>query len=374
MNSAPSFSPFPLADFQRHESRIRGAIDRVLTGSTYILGDEVAAFEADFADWVGTRHCVGVANGTDALELLLRAWRVGPGHRVAVPSHTAVASVSAIERAGATPLFVDVDRRTRTLSPATLREALNRPEGADVRAVIAVHLYGHPAPIEPIAEICRESGAILLEDCAQAHGAEFKGRRVGGLAQGAAFSFYPTKNLGAMGDGGAVCTNDQDLAERLRRIRQYGWADDRVSHFPGVNSRLDELQAAILRAKLPALDEALQKRHQLASLYERRLIGLDWLELPATAPDSRHAWHLYVIQTEHREALKRHLEDAGIPVGIHYPAAVHQQPAYRHLSPGPDRLPHTDALIPRILTLPLHPHLSEEAIEFACAAVQSFPA
>ncbi|HRX54566.1 MAG TPA: aminotransferase class V-fold PLP-dependent enzyme, partial [Verrucomicrobiales bacterium] len=244
------FSAYPREDFRAHEAGIRDAMDRVLTGSSYILGPEVSTFESEFADWIGARHAVGVANGTDAIELLLRAHGIGPGDQVAVPSHTAVASVSAIERAGAGVVLVDIDPVSRTIDAATLGTALDREDARTVKAVLAVHLYGHPAPMTSLQAFCRNNGLLLLEDCAQAHGAEWEGRRVGVLADGGAFSFYPTKNLGAIGDGGAVCTNDDGVAERLRWLRQYGWAERYVSHVSGINSRLDELQAALLRVKL----------------------------------------------------------------------------------------------------------------------------
>ncbi len=367
------FSAYPIEDFRAHEAGIRDAMDRVLTGSSYILGPEVSAFESEFADWIGARHAVGVANGTDAIELLLRAHGIGPGDQVAVPSHTAVASVSAIQRAGADPVLVDIDPVSRTIDASTLGAALAREDARNVKAVLAVHLYGHPAPLAPLQALCRTNGLLLLEDCAQAHGAEWEGRRVGALADGGAFSFYPTKNLGAIGDGGAVCTNDDGIAERLRWLRQYGWAERYVSHVTGINSRLDELQAALLRVKLRTLDQQLKRRSALARRYEARLGSVGWLQLPAVSENVRHAWHLYVIRTPHREALFAHLSSAGIPVALHYPAAVHQQPAYCQLPPGSPGLPQTESLLREILTLPLHPYLSDEAIDRVCKSVLSFP-
>ena len=366
------FSAYPREDFRAHEAGIRDAMDRVLTGSSYILGPEVSTFESEFADWIGARHAVGVANGTDAIELLLRAHGIGPGDQVAVPSHTAVASVSAIERAGAGVVLVDIDPVSRTIDAATLGAALDREDARTVKAVLAVHLYGHPAPMTSLQAFCRNNGLLLLEDCAQAHGAEWEGRRVGVLADGGAFSFYPTKNLGAIGDGGAVCTNDDGVAERLRWLRQYGWAERYVSHVSGINSRLDELQAALLRVKLRTLDQQLERRFVLARRYEERLGEVGWLQLPAVAENARHAWHLYVIRTPHREALFAHLSSADIPVALHYPAAVHQQPAYRHLPPGPPGLPQTESLLREILTLPLHPYLTDEAIDRVCESILSF--
>lgn len=375
--SAPlPFPAFPLEDYRQHEAAIKGALDRVLGGPSYILGPEVAAFEEEFAGWIGAAHAVGVANGTDAVELLLRAHGVGAGDRVAVPSHTAVASISAIERAGARPVFLDIDPATRTITAETLRAALARTGGATdgLKAVLVVHLYGHPAPMEALAAACREAGLLLLEDCAQAHGAQLGSRRAGSLADGAAFSFYPTKNLGAIGDGGAVCVNDASLAERLKWLRQYGWAERYVSKISGVNSRLDELQAAVLRVKLATLDKRLDRRAELAERYRSQAGHLPWLELPTVAPGATHAWHLYVVRTAHRDRLAKHLEHRGIPAAIHYPAAVHQQPAYASLNPGSAHLAETERLLPEILTLPLHPYLSRQHVDAVCDALLAFDA
>jgi len=370
MSTRSPFTAYPLEDFRAHRREIEAALHAMLEHGHYILGEEVAAFEREFAEWIGARHAIGVANGTDAIEMLLRGLGIGRGDVVAVPSHTAVASVAAIARAGATPFLVDVDGRTFTITPETLEAAL-RAEGA-IKAVLAVHLYGHPADVAGLQALCDRRGVILLEDCAQAHGATWQGRRAGSLARGAAFSFYPTKNLGAIGDGGAVTTNDDDLAGRIREVRQYGWRERYISAVEGVNSRLDEMQAAILRVKLRALDAGIATRRRLAALYGDGLAKIPGVSAPVTREGFGHAWHLYVIRSKQRDALMKHLLDAGVPVALHYPAAVHQQPAYAASMHG--SMKETEALIPEILSLPLHPHLNDEAVRFTVDVIQQFTA
>ena len=363
------FPPYPLTDCIRHRAEIDAAVASVLSGGHYILGRESTAFEEEFAAWAGVAHACGVANGTDAIELLLRALDIGPGDAVAVPSMTAVASVSAIVRAGAAPIFVDVDAEWGTMSPEALRLACEAG-GGRVKAVLAVHLYGQVCDMDGLAAVADRAGAVLLEDAAQAHGASLRGRRTGGLARAAAFSFYPTKNLGAIGDGGAVTTDDAGLAERVRRLRQYGWRERYISEECGVNSRLDELQAAILRVKLRTLDEALASRRRLAARLGQALEGCAAVRPPAVRPGTEHAWHLYVVRSGQRDALLRHLEAAGIPVALHYPAAVHQQPAWLGQQAG--ELPETERMVREILTLPLHPWLTDAAIDAAATAVRDF--
>lgn len=373
MEPDPSLFPgFPREDYLAHKAAIDEALRRMLDRGHYILGGEVDAFEKEFADWTGTRHAVGVANGTDSIEIILRALGIGRGGKVAVPSHTAVASVSAIARAGAEPVFVDVDADTFTMCPGSLARLFASPEGRDVRAVLAVHLYGHPVAWAEIQDLCSRHKVELLEDCAQAHGAVYHSRKAGSLGRAASFSFYPTKNLAAVGDAGAITTDDDDLAERLRIIRQYGWRRRYISDCEGVNSRLDELQAAVLRVKLRTLDQRLAARRSLAARYRARLESLPFVSPPVIREGCGHAFHLYVVQCPQRDALMRHLEARGIPVALHYPAAVHQQPAYHHAKATP--MPRTEAMLPTILTLPLHPYLSEAAIDAVADAIESFPA
>jgi dTDP-3-amino-3,4,6-trideoxy-alpha-D-glucose transaminase len=366
MASHPLFTAYPLKDFLAHREEIEGAVDAVLARGSYIMGTEVTSFEQEFASWAGVRHAIGVASGTDAIELLLRGLGIGQGAGVAVPSHTAVASVAAIARAGAAPVFVDVDAGTFTITPESLDEALQADRS--IKAALAVHLYGHPAHMPGLQSVCDRHGVILLEDSAQAHGASLDGKKTGSLGRGAAFSFYPTKNLGAIGDGGAITTNDEALAARIREMRQYGWRERYISAVEGVNSRLDEIQAAILRIKLRTLDVRLAARRRLAQLYTEGLADIPGIVAPMVQPNVAHAYHLYVVRSVHRDALIKHLLDAGVPAAVHYPAAVHQQPAYATLNRG--SLAHTEALIPEILSLPLHPYLSEEAVAFTLDTIR----
>lgn len=360
---------FPIADYRHHRAEIDMAVAAALERGHYILGSEVAAFEEEFARFTGTRHAIGVANGTDALELILRGLGIGREDLVAAPSHTAVATISAIERAGAEAVFVDIEPATCTICPDCLAGLLDGPLGHRVKAVIAVHLYGHPAAWDRLAALAEKHGIQLIEDCAQSHGATWQGRTTGSLGRAGAFSFYPTKNLGAIGDGGTITTDDDELAERIRALRQYGWAERYVSRARGVNSRLDELQAAILRVKLRTLPSALDARRAMARRYRDALVSVPDLELPAVMPGCGHAYHLHVIQFPRRDELHDFLSAAGIPVAIHYPMPVHRQPAY---ASADVRLPVTDTIAGRILSLPLHPYLDAGAIDRVCGKIHEF--
>ncbi len=361
----------PLVDLKTAYARLHAEIDaavaRVLAGGWYILGPEVSAFEAEFAAYLGASHAVGVASGTDAVLLALRALGVGPGDEVITVAHTAVATVAAIALCGATPRFVDIDPATYTLDPGRLEAAIT----PRTRAVVPVHLYGAPADMPPILAIARAHGLLVVEDCAQAHGATTGGRRVGTLGDAAAFSFYPTKNLGALGDGGAVVTDRPEVAERLRLLRQYGWRERYVSDVEGVNSRLDELQAAILRVRLRHLDAENAARRRLAARYDAALAGLP-LGLPSARPDERAVYHLYVVAADKRDALAAHLAAQGIGTGVHYPVPIHRQPAYAHHGYGSGSLPATEAAAARVLSLPMYPDLPEAAVDQVAAAVRSY--
>lgn len=354
----------PLAAYRAHKQEIDRAVLRVLSQGRYVLGPEVQAFEAEFAAFCGAAHCVGASSGTDAVALALRALGVGPGHVVFAPSHTATATVAAIEMAGAAPVLLDVEPDTYCLDPAHLKAALEAWAGpGQPKAVVAVHLYGHPADLDAIGDIAREHGLLLVEDCAQAHGAMIGGRTVGSMGDAAAFSFYPTKNLGALGDGGAVTTSDAAVAERLRGLRQYGWDDRRTSREPGVNSRLDEVQAAVLRVKLGYLAADNARRRELAAIYDAALAG-GAVRPPAVRPGVSHVYHQYVIQHPDRDVLAARLADAGVGTAVHYPQAAHQMPGYAgRVALGPGGLPVTEALLPRILSLPVHPELTREQVE-----------
>lgn len=367
-------TPFPLDDYLAHQKELDETVITVLNRGTYILGHEVAAFEEEFAAFIGAERAVGLANGTDAIELILRALEIGRGHRVVVPSHTAVASAAGVVRAGAEPIFVDVEPVTQTLCPAALERLLNSDQGEGVRAVLAVHLYGHPCYMEALQKICTRHGITLLEDCAQGHGAEYQGRRVGSIARAAAFSFYPTKNLGALGDGGAVTTSDKELAERIKILRQYGWVGRYISDFEGVNSRLDELQAAILRVKLRTLPHQLEKRRRLADWYRMQIDAGYPVRLPEVLPDCLHAWHLFVVRCDHRDELHEHMTRLGVPVAIHYPQPIHKQAGYADYAAKSPALPTTERLAREVLTLPLHPYLETRSLETVTSALLAFKA
>jgi dTDP-4-amino-4,6-dideoxygalactose transaminase len=355
----------PRAGYLSHRAEIDAAVRRVLESGWYIQGKELASFELAFCAYLGASHAVGVGNGTDALELSLRACGAGPGDLVFTVSHTAVATVAAIELAGATPVLVDVDPVTYTMDPDSLRRALARSPAGTPKAVVPVHLYGQPADMPAILDLARGKGLAVIEDCAQAHGATLAGRMVGTWGDLAAFSFYPTKNLGAMGDGGLVATSDAALAERVRLLRQYGWRERYVSDIAGGNSRLDELQAAILAVKLPHLDRENECRRALARLYTGLLADAG-LTLPAARPDAVHAFHQYAVCLPRRDELKARLAQAGVGTLVHYPVPVHLQPAYRGRLPAVVPLPQTEQLARRVLSLPLYPQLDADQCRRVC--------
>jgi dTDP-4-amino-4,6-dideoxygalactose transaminase len=358
----------PLAQYRAHQAPIQSAIDRVLNSGTYILGAEVEAFESVFAEYCGGGHGVGVASGTDALILALKAHGIGPGDEVITVSHTAVATVAAILAVGATPVLVDVDETYLTLDPA----ALDRAATSRSKAVIAVHLYGQAADLDPILSFARARNLVLIEDCAQACGGRYRGRRLGSIGDIGCFSFYPTKNLGAIGDGGIALTREPKIAERLRRLRQYGWDDARQTHEAGLNSRLDPLQAAILHAKLPHLDTDNARRAAIARRYEHGLRGLP-ITTPKERADAQHVYHLYVVVCAQRDALMAFLAERQIGCTIHYPLAVHCQRGYAELvTLLAGGLPTTERICQQILSLPLYPELSDADVDKVMASVRGF--
>jgi dTDP-4-amino-4,6-dideoxygalactose transaminase len=352
------------AEYAAYRAEIDTAVSRTLSSGWYILGAEVAAFEAEFAAYCGVSHAVGVASGTDALLLGLRALGVGPGDEVITVALTAVATITAIELAGAKPVLVDIEPTTYTIDPEQVETAVT----PHTKAIIPVHIYGQPADMEAVLEIATRHGLAVLEDCAQAHGATVNGQRVGSLGDAAAFSFYPTKNLGAFGDGGAVVTKRDDVDKRLRLLRQYGWRERYISDVAGYNSRLDELQAAILRVRLAHLEEDNGRRRQLVVRYSNGLAYLP-LQLPQVRPHTDHVFHLYVVQCERRDELAAFLKERGIGTAVHYPVPVHLQPAYRHLGYAPGSLPLTEKVAGRILSLPLYAHMPEEFVDEVVTAV-----
>lgn len=365
----------PHAGYLARKSQIDMAVAQALQSGWYILGKTVEQFEQAFAAYLGVGQVVAVASGTDAIELSLRAMDLSPTDAVLTVSHTAVATVAAIERAGLKPVLVDVDPKRYTLDPAslesTVRAMLEGPlaHAGRPKAVVVVHLYGQPADMPAILEIAERYGLAVIEDVAQAHGAELNGRKVGTFGRLAAFSFYPTKNLGALGDGGAIATSDPSLAIRLRALREYGWHERYISSEPGINSRLDVLQAAILSVQLKYLDRDNDARRAIAQRYDQCLADLaDRIQAPCVPAGVKHVYHQYVIQTDRREAWKGQLKSQQIAVGIHYPMAVHQQPAY-------ERLPRlalsgTESLMPRILSLPMFAQLTQGQADRVIQAIR----
>lgn len=341
------------------------AIRRVVSSGTYVLGPEVTAFEQEFAEFVGTRFAVGVASGTDALTLALCALGVRAGDEVITVSHTAGATAAAILRAGATPVLVDIDPTTLTIAPSALEHAFT----ARSRAVVPVHLYGGAADLAPIRQFADRHGLVVVEDCAQAHGTLYHGEHVGSSSDAGAFSFYPTKNLAALGDGGAVVTSRPDVAEKLISLRQYGWRAPQISEELGWNSRLDELQAAVLRVKLRHLPRLVSARRAIAAVYSAEIRSPE-VAHPGAYDGVEHSFHLYVVRARYRDALAEHLRTCGVATAVHYPAPIHRQPAYSALCIS-HAMPETERAAAEILSLPLFAAMSTEAIEQVVDAVNS---
>jgi dTDP-4-amino-4,6-dideoxygalactose transaminase len=363
------------AGYRQYRAELDVRIGRVLSSGWYILGEEVTRFENQFADWLKVDHVIGVANGTDAINLALRSLGIGTGDAVFTVSHTAVATAAAIEMSGATPVLIDVDASSRNIDIGKLSESVrnfSRIAGKlRPKALVAVHLYGQSCDMNALRRVCDEGDLHLIEDCAQAHGTTFGGARVGSFGAAAAFSFYPTKNLGAFGDAGAVAFRDSATAARCRALREYGWTSRYVSEFSGINSRLDEFQAAVLSVKLTHLDGEIAKRREVARAYDAGLAGV--VETPRVSAGSEHAYHLYVIRCAQRDSLRNHLQNAGIGTGIHYPVPVHLQPAYRDRIPlGLGGLAVTEALAGEILSLPMHPFLSAQDVDRVVNAVKDW--
>jgi dTDP-4-amino-4,6-dideoxygalactose transaminase len=334
-------------------TELQAAFARVLDSGWYILGQEVEAFEREFAAYCEAEYCVGVGNGLEALHLILRAYGIGPGDEVIVPANTYIATWLAVSQCGATPVPVEPDDRTFNIDPSLIEAAIT----PRTKVILPVHLYGQPADLDPIKALAARHDLKVIEDAAQAHGARYKGRRVGGLGDAAGFSFYPGKNLGALGDGGAVVTNDAELADRVRVLRNYGSRVKYHNEVKGFNSRLDELQAALLRVKLPVLDEWNQRRRAAAARYRDRLAGCD-LTLPFVPEWAEPVWHLFVVRHPRRDELQQRLQQAGIGTMIHYPVPPHLQPAYAELGYGAGAFPLTEAIHREVLSLPMGPHLT----------------
>lgn len=353
----------PGAQYLAHQSEIDDAIQSVLRSGNYILGEQVTLFEKECAAYLGLSHLISVANGTDALVLALKGLNVGAGDEVILPSMTATATAAAVSLTGATPVFADIDAHYYTIDPACVEKVIT----PKTKVIIAVHLYGQPADLSALQSIAKKYQLKFIEDCAQAIGAKYQGKSVGHFSDIACFSFFPTKNLGAIGDGGAIATQDSALAERIRLLRQYGWNEERVSQFPGMNSRLDELQAAILRVKLKYLDCDTQKRNQIAHHYFDALKNSAFI-LPAVRSNVFHAYHLYVVQCENRDHVIQKLREKNIAAGIHYAKAVHQMPAYFNKE---NNLPITEQTAMRIISLPMYPELTENQQQLVVHVLQT---
>jgi len=356
----------PFLDLSISHAQVRedidAAIQRVIASSHFIMGPELDAFEAEFAAYCGARYCVGVGNGLEALHLLLRAYDIGPGDEVIVPSNTFIATWLAVTQAGATPIPVEPDEHTHNLAPDRIEQAIT-PRTA---AIIPVHLYGRPAAMAPINAIAQKHGLVVIEDAAQAQGATYQRQRVGSLGHAAATSFYPGKNLGALGDGGAVLTSDRAIADKVRLLRNYGSTQKYHHQIAGYNSRLDELQAAVLRVKLAKLDDWNEQRRAVAQLYTQQLQGTG-LILPTVADDIEPVWHVYVIRSQQRDMLQAKLASKGIGTIIHYPIPPHRQQCYASLAY--EGLPLSELLASQILSLPMFPGLSAEQIGFVVDSI-----
>ncbi len=358
----------PFLDLQAPHRELREELEaatrRVIESGQFILGPELEAFEAEFAAYCGVGHCIGVGNGLEALTLILKGYGIGPGDEVLVPAHTFIATWLAVTHAGATPIPVEVDPDTANLDPGGLADALT----GRTRAILPVHLYGQPADMEPINRFAASKGLKVIEDAAQAHGARYQGQPAGSLADAAGFSFYPGKNLGALGDGGAVTTDDGELAGKIRMLRNYGSREKYVHDLLGGNSRLDELQAAYLRVKLRKLDGWNSRRAAIADQYTTALASTG-LILPRVLAGHRPSWHLYVVRSQSRQALQQHLAVGGIGSLIHYPLPPYRHLAYAGMNIAPERFPVSETLSRQVLSLPMGPHMTDEQVSWVAEEI-----
>ena len=358
----------PKAGYVVAQAEIDAAIQRVMASGHYILGPELEAFEKEFSAWLGSAGTVGVANGTDALELALRAAGIGPGDKVVTVANTVTATISAISATGAKPVFVDIEPATMLINLDLLENLLTKMRDPRIKAVVPVHLYGQPADMPRLMQLAAQHRLMVIEDSAQAHGSSVGGRKAGTWGHAAAFSFYPTKNLGAFGDAGAVTGSDAALLEQVRLLRQYGWRKRYVSDIPGRNSRLDEIQSAILRVRLTRLEMENARREEIARQYLDELKNTS-LRLPIVAEGRTHCWHQFVVRTNRREELKAFLEKRNILCGVLYPVPVHRQPAYHDAALS---LPQTEEACAQVLSLPLHPGLSADDVGRVVREVKGF--
>lgn len=362
----------PFLDLKAAHAELRTELDaacsRVIESGWFILGDEVKAFEGEFAAYCGAKHCIGVGNGLEALHLALRAMGIGAGDEVIVPANTYIASWLAVSQAGATPVPVEPNRRTYNLDPERIENAIT----SKTKGIMPVHLYGQPADMDPIKTIASQYGLKVLEDASQAHGALYKSQRVGSVGDAAAFSLFPGKNLGALGDAGVVLTNDDELASKIRWLRNYGSETKYYNKVQGYNSRLDELQAALLRVKLKTLDDWNERRKARATYYLQTLEGQPDLVLPYVPQSIDPVWHLFVVRHPRRDDLRLHLEKSGVGTIIHYPVPPHLQEAYSSAGYARGAFPITEAMANEVLSIPIGPHLSESQAEYVVDQITSF--
>jgi dTDP-4-amino-4,6-dideoxygalactose transaminase len=349
----------PYFEFKEHRNEILEAITNVLDNGKYILGPEVDKFEKSFASFCNTKYAVGVNSGTDALILAMRALGIGPGDEVISVSHTAIATIAAIIATGATPVLVDIEPDYYGMSTKCIANALT----SKTKAIVPVHLYGHPSCMDPIMEIANNNNLFVIEDCAQAVGAIYKGKKVGAIGDVGCFSFYPSKNLGGMGDAGIAITNNEELEDKIRRLRQYGWNKNRITEEVGLNSRLDEVQAAILNIKLKYLDKKNKRRREIANLYNK-ILDHEKIKIPTEHQDAKHIYNLYVINTLYRDDIRRELSKNRIMTGIHYPYPVHYHKGYSELCAKlPKKMKITESIASKILSLPIYPGLKNDEVE-----------
>jgi dTDP-4-amino-4,6-dideoxygalactose transaminase len=354
--------------YQELQTELDAAYHRVMESGWYIFGAEMESFEKEFAAYCGVKHCVGVGNGLEALHLIVRAYGIGPGDEVIVPANTYIATWLAVSYAGATPVPVEPDARTYNLDPGLIQAALTKK----TRAILPVHLYGQPAEMDAINEIARQNGLKVIEDAAQAHGTRYKGRRTGGLGDASGWSFYPGKNLGAMGDAGAVTTDDEQLAEKVRILRNYGSRAKYYNEVKGYNSRLDPLQAAFLRVKLKYLEQWNERRCLVAEQYKNALADIPGITIPYFPPEAHHAWHIFAILHERRDELLAFLQREGIGTLIHYPVPPHLSQAYGHNGWQPGAFPISEKIAKSELSIPMGPHMNAESVDLVIDALKRF--
>ncbi len=356
------------AQYLSIKEEIDSAIKRVIDDTSFVGGEELKKFEEEFAKFCEVKYAVGVGNGTDALYLALRALGIKGGDEVLTSLHTFIATCEAITLNKAIPVFVDIDKNTYNINPGRIEDAISEK----TKVIIAVHIYGQPADFDKIKEIAKRHNLLIIEDAAQAHGAIYKGRKVGSLGDVACFSFYPGKNLGAYGDGGAVCSNNQEIIEKIRMLSNHGRCEKYFHKIEGINSRLDGIQAAILRVKLKYLNEWNRKRGEIANKYDELLSGMDEIITPKILNGVLSVFHLYVIQAEKRDEVIKKLKEDGISTGIHYPIPLHLQPPYKYLNLPEGSFPNAEKLCKKALSLPMFPELTDREIEYVCKKIKGF--